>query len=141
MSNNDRSRQLRAFVPAWFRRTKSDVATVVVIDALATGTELVWVRALLHTVRGKAPGRTTTLAVPRPVLRAEAEEAAGREGAPGGDMVPGKTVEAETKERRQHRPLATSVSRGMAAATPSALNKREAIDVDRRSRTGDVVSR
>jgi hypothetical protein len=99
LSNNDRSRQLRTLVLAQFWRTKSDMTTVAVVDALATGTELAWMRALLHTVRGKAPGWTTTLAVPRPVLRAKAEEAAGRGGAPGGNVVSGQTIEAKTNKR------------------------------------------
>jgi hypothetical protein len=124
-----------------FRRAKSDVATVAVVDALATGTKFAWVRALLYTVRGKALGQMMTLAVPHPVLHAKAEEAVGRRGALGGDVVPGQTVEAETNERRWHWPLATRVSRGLAAPMPMALNKREAISVHRRSRSGNVVSR
>jgi hypothetical protein len=50
LSNNDKSRQLRTLVLVRFRRTKSDVATIAIVDALATGTKLAWVRALLYTV-------------------------------------------------------------------------------------------
>jgi hypothetical protein len=100
-------------------------------------------KRLLGTVRGKAPGRTTMLmlVVPRSVLRAKAEEASGRVGAPGGDVIPCQTVEAETDERSRHRPPAMRVMRGMAAPTPTALNKSEAISVDRRSHARDEVSR
>jgi hypothetical protein len=93
---------------------------------------------LPHSVRGKAPGRSTKLAVPHPVSRAETKEAMGRGGTPGGDVFPRQTVEADTDERRRHSPRAMRERRSMAAPTPTALNKCEAIDVDRhrRSRMG-----
>ena len=81
------------------------------------------------------------LAVSRPVPRVVAEEAAGRRGEPSGDVVPRQTVEAETVERRRHRPLAMRVRRGMAAPTPTALDKRQAIGINKRSHSRNVVSR
>jgi hypothetical protein len=76
-------------------------------------------------------------AIPRSMRCAEAEDAAGREGAPGGDVVLSQTVEAETDERGWHRALTTRVWRG----TTTALNEREAIGVNRRARMRKVALR
>lgn len=73
---------------------------------------------------------TTKPAVLRPVIRAGAEETAGREGALGGDVVCCQTIEAETEERRRHWSLATRARRAMAAPASTALHKREAIIVE-----------
>lgn len=55
-----------------------------------------------------------TLAVSHPVLRAEAEEAAGQEGAPGGNVVPCQAArqlkQRPTSEGGRHWPLATRVT-------------------------------
>jgi hypothetical protein len=121
-----------------FRRANSTLvnAAAVVMYAMATMTRLARLRSSmaapwrpLHPVRREASGQTTRLAVPRSMPRAKAEEAAGWEGTPGGDVVPRQTVEAETNERRRHRPLATRVRRSMAvpASAPTTLNQREAI--------------
>jgi hypothetical protein len=106
------------------------VTAVVVIVAIATKMDLVQERT-----------RATVVAVPRPVLRVEAEKAVGWEGAPSSDVIPSQTFETETDERRQHWPLATRVRRGMAAPAPAALNKREVAGVDRRARSRNVASR
>jgi hypothetical protein len=65
---------------------------------MVTMIEMARVHMLPHQVRGKALRRTTMLAVPYPVLYAEAEEATGWGGARGGNVVPRQTVEAETDE-------------------------------------------
>jgi hypothetical protein len=109
--------------------------TMVAIRNTTAGTTL-W--RCPQPVRGK---RTTVLAVPRSVPRAEAEKAAGWDDAPGGDMVPSQTVEAEANEQGRHRPLATRVWRGTATPAPVALNEREAVGVNRGARTRNVASR
>jgi hypothetical protein len=122
LSDNDRWRLLESWDPPRlklrFRRAAGvlAIATVVVIFAMATKTESARAQTratmvasssttpntapwmLPYPVGGEAPGRATMLAVPRPVLRAEIEKAAGWEGAPSGDVVPSQTVEAETNE-------------------------------------------
>jgi hypothetical protein len=106
------------------------IAAVVVIVAIATKTDLAHERT-----------RATVVAIPRLVLRAEAEKAAGWEGAPGSDVIPSQTIETETDERRQHWPLATRVRWDMAAPAPAALNKHEVVGVDRHARSRNVASR
>jgi hypothetical protein len=81
------------------------------------------------------------LVVPSPVLRAEAEEAAGREGAPSGDVVPSQAIEAEAGERRWHWPLVMMLRHAMATPMSTALNKREAVSIDRRNHLGNLALR
>jgi hypothetical protein len=75
------------------------------------------------------------------VPHAEAEKAAEWEDAPSDDVVSSQTIETETDERGQHRLLVTMVGQGTATPAPAALNKREAVGVDRRARSRNVASR
>jgi hypothetical protein len=76
-----------------------------------------------------------------PDAPAEAEKANIWEDAPGDGVVPSQTVEAETDEQRRHWPLATRVRRGMMRPVPVALNKHEAVGVDRHGCSRNMVSR
>jgi hypothetical protein len=75
------------------------------------------------------------------VPHAEAEKAAEWEDAPSDDVVSSQTIETETDERGQHRPLVTVVGQGTATPALAALNKREAVGVDKRARSRNVASR
>lgn len=89
-------------------------ATTVAIRSMTSTTARAAPWRLPQPVQGKTWGRTTMLAVPRPVSRAEADKAAGWEDAPGGDVPPSQAVEVESNERGWHRPLATMVGRATA---------------------------
>lgn len=88
---------------------------------------------LLRAARGGVlwRGAASMPAVPRPVPRAEADEAAGQGGTTGDVVIPSQAVEAEPDKGGWHRSSTTRVGRGTPLPTPAPLNESEAVVVDR----------